>query len=104
MFESVKLWERKNMDYRRNRSKYLAQIKSIAEAHGGKAYLFGSEARGDAIAASDVDVLIETPSNDRLRVLLELRGTIRNTRFEFHVLNQGDAEPFKQMIKEYMEI
>lgn len=39
-----------------------------------------------------------------LRVLLELWRTIRKAKFEFHLLNQWDAELFEQMIKEYMEI
>ncbi|GGP19965.1 hypothetical protein GCM10007981_05800 [Thermocladium modestius] len=105
MLESVKLWERKNEDYRRNRSTYLAEIKRIAEAHGGKAYLFGSEAKGEAIAASDVDILVEIPDQeDRLMVLLELRKSIRNTKFEFHILNETDAAIFKRLIKYYVEI
>ncbi len=105
MLEAVKLWEEKNEDYTRNKSIYLAEIKRIAEAHGGKAYLFGSEARGEAIAASDVDILVEIPDQeDRLTVLLELRKSIRNTKLEFHVLNKADTAIFKRLIKYYVEI
>jgi predicted nucleotidyltransferase len=61
--------------------------------------------KGEYIAASDVDVLLEVPDSvDRLQVLHEARRLVKNRRIELHVLNHSDAEEFKKIIKEYKEI
>lgn len=40
--------------------KFAPQIKKIAERHGiAKVYVFGSTARGEATAQSDIDFLVE---------------------------------------------
>lgn len=47
------------MNYR-SLSHFASQIKKIAEKHGiSKVYVFGSTARGDANAQSDIDFLVE---------------------------------------------
>lgn len=88
-----------------NLEKYLKALRDLAERYGGKAYVFGSYIKGEYIAASDIDVLIEIPDSvDRLQVLHEARRLVPNRRVEIHVLNYSDAEVFKRLIKDYKEI
>lgn len=92
-------------DLEENIEKYLKTLKTIAEKHNGKAYIFGSYLKGGYTAASDIDILIEIPDNvDRLRVLHEARKHVQNRKIEIHILNKSDAEIFKQLIKIYKEI
>jgi predicted nucleotidyltransferase len=105
MYRHIEYLKRTRKDLEENLEKYLSALKSLAEKNGGKAYIFGSYLRGENIAASDIDILIEIPDNiDRLSVLHEARKVASNTRIEIHVLNKKDAEIFKQLIKEYKEI
>lgn len=72
----------------------------LAERHGGRAYLYGSRARGDALPSSDVDVLIVVPNNvDRLKVLHQARRLVPNTLVEINVLNEDEAVIFMRLVK-----
>ena len=96
---------RRRRDLEENLDKYLLALKKLAERYGGRAYLFGSVLSGEAIAASDVDVLIEVPDDvDRLRVLHEARRLVPNTLVEIHVLNASDAELFKRLVKRIKQL
>ena len=93
------LWRRRR-DLEENLEKYLRLLRDLAEKHGGKAYLFGSRLRGDALPSSDVDILIVVPDNvDRLQVLHEARKLVSNTLIQIHVLNEKDAQLFIKIIK-----
>jgi predicted nucleotidyltransferase len=105
MYRHIEYLKKTRKDLEENLEKYLSDLKSLAEKHGGKAYIFGSYLRGGNIAASDIDILIEIPDNiDRLSVLHEARKVAPNTRIEIDVLNKRDAEIFKELIKDYKEI
>ncbi len=84
---------------------YLKTIRDIASKYKGRAYIFGSYVKGENIGASDVDVLIEIPDGvSRLEVLHEVRKIIQSRKIEIHVLNESDAQLFKEIIKHYREI
>ncbi len=105
MFEYYRKLEEINKDYEENKKKYFKKISQIAKKYNGKAYLFGSQLKGNAIASSDVDILVEIPRNIYwLKVLNELRRRIRNPKFEFHVHYENEAEEMKRLIKDYIEI
>ena len=92
-------------DLEENLEKYLKALRGLATRYNGRLYIFGSYLKGDYIAASDVDVLIEVPDSvDRLQVLHEARRLVQNRRIEIHVLNRSEAELFKRIIKEYKEV
>ncbi len=94
-----------NKDFLAKKHEYLSKIKKITEKYNAKAYIFGSYAKGKALAGSDVDVLVILPPEvDRLKVLNELSREIKNRKFEFHVLNKKEGEYFLKIIGEYMEI
>ncbi|MCC6009652.1 MAG: nucleotidyltransferase domain-containing protein [Fervidicoccaceae archaeon] len=101
-FEHLK---KSKKDLEENIDKYLSELRKLATIYKGRLYIFGSYLKGEYIAASDVDVLLEVPDSvDRLQVLHEARRLVKNRRIELHVLNHSDAEEFKKIIKEYKEI
>jgi len=84
-------------DLEENLENYLKALKELATKYNGRLYVFGSYVKGEYIAASDVDVLLEIPDNvDRLNVLHEARKAVQNRRIEIHVLNSSEAEVFKK--------
>jgi len=100
MLRYYRLLKAKIEDLNANLDSYLERLKGLAERYKGGVYIFGSALRGRAIAASDVDVLIEVPDNvDRLEVLHEARRLVPNTKVEIHVLNISDAKEFKKLVK-----
>ncbi|MFP3218261.1 MAG: nucleotidyltransferase domain-containing protein [Acidianus sp.] len=105
MFEYYRRLDEINKDYEKNKEKYFKEIAEIVRKYKGKAYIFGSQLKGNAIAASDVDILVEIPCEVYwLEVLTELRMKIRNPKFEFHVHCVKEAEEMKKLIKIYKEI
>jgi len=105
MYEYYKRLKKINEDFVENREKYFLIIKEIVKKYEGKAYLFGSFLKGSAIAASDIEILIEIPNNVYWAdVLNELKSKINNPKFEFHVYNKEEAEIIKKLIKDYKEI
>ncbi len=83
----------------RNLEMYLLRLSVLAWRYGGRAYIFGSRVRGDALPSSDV--LIVVPDGvDRLEVLHEARRLVPNTLVDIHVLNVDDAVVFMKMIEE----
>jgi len=66
------------------------------------AYVFGSAARGEAVAASDVDLLIVAKSLPRTRHgrsgikldILERAGVPADSPFEMHLVDEEEAEAF----------
>ncbi|BDC17964.1 hypothetical protein [Acidianus sp. HS-5] len=67
--------------------------------------MFGSQLKGNAIASSYVDILIEIPCNVYwLDVISELMRKVRNPKFEFHVHCVKEAEELKKLIKDYVEL
>ena len=100
MLGYLELLRERNRDLEARLHEYLAALKDLAEALGGAAYLFGSAARGEAIAASDVDVLIEVPDHaDPLQVMLIARRLAPNRKIEIHVLRHSEAETLKRLAK-----
>ena len=100
MLRYYRLLKAKIEDLNANLDSYLERLKGLAERYKGRVYIFGSTLRGRAIAASDVDVLIEVPDSvDRLEVLHEARRLVPNTKVEIHVLNISDAKEFKKLVK-----
>jgi len=92
-------------DLEENLGRYLEALRSLAESLGGRAYLYGSRVRGDALPSSDVDVLIEVPDNvDRLEVLHRARRLVPNPLVEIHVLNKSDADLFKKLVARLREL
>ena len=86
-------------DLQENLHKYLNILKELAQQYGGKAYIFGSRARGNALPSSGVDIPIVIPDNvDRLKVLHEARKKIRNPLIDIHVLNESDAKTFIKLL------
>lgn len=105
MSEYIGIIEEMDRDFHARKHEYLSKIKKIAEKYNARAYIFGSHARGKALAGSDVDVLIILPPEvDRLKVLNELSRELKNRKFEFHVLNKKEGEYFLKIIGEYVEI
>ncbi|WP_291998944.1 nucleotidyltransferase domain-containing protein [Caldivirga sp.] len=105
MFRYYRELGRVNEDFRRNKLRYFKKIIEIAEEYNGKAYLFGSQLRGSATAASDVDILVEVPCGvNWLEVLARLRREVGNPKFEFHVRCGEEAKLMKRMIKEYEDL
>ncbi len=91
----IEYLKRLKKDIDENLENYLKALKDLAARCNGKLYLFGSRIKGEAIAASDVDILIEIPDDvDRLKALHEARRIATNTKIEIHVLNEEDAEVF----------
>lgn len=96
---------RRRRDLEENAGRYLGLLKGLAERYGGRLYVFGSRLRGDALASSDLDVLLEVPDGvDRLEVLHEARRLVPNSMVEIHVLNESDAQLFKRLIRDYREV
>lgn len=105
MHKYIDYLRKQKRDLEENLENYLKALKDLAAKYNGKLYIFGSYIKGEAIAASDVDILIEIPDDvDRLKVLHEARKITPNTKVEMHVLNKEDAEIFKKIIKNYVEI
>lgn len=105
MSKYVEYLRRRRKDLENNLDGYLRMLKELATDYNGKLYVFGSYIRGEAIALSDIDVLLEIPDNiDRLEVLHKARKLVPNSKIEIHVLNKKDAEEFKKIIKKYVEI
>ncbi len=105
MHKYIEYLRKQKKDLEENLENYLKALKDLAAKYNGKLYVFGSRIKGEAIAASDVDVLIEIPDDvDRLKVLHEAKKLALNTKIEIHVLNKEDAEIFKRTIKNYIEI
>jgi len=105
MREYYKRLERINADFAENREMYFSIIREIAEKYGGRAYLFGSQLKGNAIAASDVDVLVVIPNEVHwLDVLVELKEKVRNPKFQFHVRNVKEAEVIMWLIGQSREL
>jgi len=101
----IEFLRRRRRDLEENLGRYLRELKELAERYGGRAYLFGSLLLGEAIAASDVDVLLEIPDGvDRLAVLREARHRVPNTLVEIHVLNASEAEVFKRLVKKVKQL
>ena len=105
MPEYLEIIKRENEDFEKNKEKYLETIKEIGKKHEAEVYLFGSYIKNEALAGSDVDILIIIPKKfDRLEVLLELRKRIRNRKFEFHVIYEDEKETFLNLIKEFKKL
>ncbi len=101
MHRYIEALRRRREDLDKNLEMYLSRLSALARKYGGRAYIFGSRVRGDALPSSDVDVLIVVPDGvDRLEVLHEARRLVPNTLVDIHVLNEGDAAAFMKMIKE----
>jgi predicted nucleotidyltransferase len=101
MHRYLEVLRRYQEDLERNLDRYLKALREVAEKYGGRAYLFGSYLRGERIAASDVDVLLEVPQGaDRFEVLHEARRRAPNPKLEIHVLNESEAWLFKRLVKE----
>ena len=99
MYRYLELRRRYRRDLEENLDRYLEALRRLAESVGGRVYLFGSRARGDALPSSDVDVLIEVPDNvDRLEVLHRARRLVPNPLVEIHVLNESEAKIFKRLV------
>ncbi len=100
MHRFIEYLRNRRRDLEENLEAYLKALRILAERHGGRAYLYGSRARGDALPSSDVDVLIVVPNNvDRLKVLHQARRLVPNTLVEINVLNEDEAEIFMRLVK-----
>ena len=105
MHRYIEYLKKVKKDLEENFEEYLRRLAELSRKYGGKLYLFGSYAKKQHVGASDVDILIEIPDNvDRLSVLHEARKLVPNRKIEIHVLNKSDAEVFKNIIKEYLEV
>lgn len=105
MLKYLEIIKKENEDFERNKEKYLEIIKEIGKKYEAEIYLFGSYIKNEALAGSDVDVLIIIPRKfDRLEVLLELRKRIKNRKFEFHVIYENEKETFLKLIKELKKL
>lgn len=92
-------------DFEMNKEVYFERIRETVKKFNGKAFLFGSYLKGEAIASSDVDVLIVVPSGvKRIEVLKELTTKISNPRFEFHVIHEDEAELYYKFFKPFREL
>lgn len=96
---------KRRRDLEENLDKYLKLLQDLARKYNGRAYLFGSRIKGEALPSSDVDVLLVIPDNvDRLQVLHKARRLVPNTLIEIHVLNENDVEVFAKLVKELKPI
>ncbi|WP_152943640.1 hypothetical protein [Acidianus ambivalens] len=50
MFEYYRRLDEINKDYEKNKEKYFREIAEIVRKYKGKAYIFGSQLKGNAIA------------------------------------------------------
>lgn len=97
--------KKENEDFEKNKEKYFEKIKEICKKYEAEAYLFGSYLKGEALAGSDVDVLIVIPKKfNRIEVLLELRKNIRNRKFEFHVIYNEEKSIYLKFIKDFLRV
>ena len=63
-------------------------VKKIVDTvRPGKVVVFGSRARGDQCAGSDIDILVVTnPGEDRERIRLAIERALRGRRFDVDLL------------------
>jgi len=98
MSKYVEYLRRRRKDLENNLDGYLRMLKELAIGYNGKLYVFGSYIRGEAIALSDIDVLLEIPDNiDRLEVLHKARKLVPNSKIEIHVLNKKMPKNSKKL-------
>ena len=98
--EMVWNWERYNKDIASAAKKVLGD--------GAKVYVFGSAARGELIASSDVDILIVTERSilslterNRLTFRIEREARLPLIHpFELHVVNEDEAEMYFRHAKD----
>ncbi len=72
------------------------EIARIASAHGARnVRMFGSAGRGDAGAASDLDLLVEMPEGRNLLDLISLSNELEDALgVEVDVVTEGGLSPY----------
>ena len=105
MYRYLEVLEKRRKDLEKNMNRYLKLLRELARRYGGRAYIFGSRLKGEALPSSDVDILIVIPDQvNRLQVLHGARRLAPNTLIEIHVINENDAKIFIKLVKEFKPI
>ena len=99
--------------YFENPRKYAALIKKVAKQLLGKdtkVFLFGSVVKGNYTAASDIDVLVFSPSvPEKGLKRAEIIATLRKKTglwypFEIHLVNERMFKFYRRMVKKMVEV
>ena len=107
MAEALRRWRAALRDWRR----IAREVACIAEAlhPGAKVYVFGSAARGDYTAASDIDILVLVDEDPR-KAYIELMNAIweleNSELIDLHVakLQQTEEPPYTWLVRGAEEV